>query len=212
MIKDYQVIDEQVIGEGGFLTIRRLRLRLVRDDGTLTKEGLYDFVERKMGRDAVVVALYHRAPEGIRVLLRRGLRVPLDFGRIGADRKPHLFTELVAGILEPGEDDEQGLRRRAAAEAFEEAGVTVDPSSIVRLAAPMYPTPGMFPERFHFVACEVTNPSQAHPPTGDGSPFEEGAELTWMSLPDALSAGTRGEIADLKTELGLRRLADHLQR
>jgi ADP-ribose pyrophosphatase len=210
-IKAYRVLDEKVVGEGGFLTIRRVRMRLERDDGSLSKEGLYDFVERPMGLDAVVVALWHRAPDGVRVLIRRGLRVPLDFGRAERKREPHLFAELVAGIVEVGEDDEAALRRRAADEAHEEAGLTVDPARVVRLGAPLYPTSGMFPELFHFVACEVDDPSQAHPPQGDGSPFEEGAELVWMPLADALAACTRGDISDLKTELGLRRLADHLR-
>jgi ADP-ribose pyrophosphatase len=76
----------------------------------------------------------------------------------------------------------------------------------------MYPTPGMFAERFHFLSCEVDDPSQAHPPEGDGSPFEEGAELTWMPLADALAACAAGQISDLKTELGLRRLTEQLTR
>jgi ADP-ribose pyrophosphatase len=210
VIKSYQVIDEKVVGEGGFLTIRRVRMRLVRDDGSLSKEGLYDFIERPMGLDAVVVALWHRAKDGVQVLIRRGLRVPVDFGRPENQRQPHLFAELVAGVLEVGEDDEAALRQRAADEAHEEAGLTVDPARVVRLGAPVYPTPGMFAELFHFVACEVDDPSHAHPPEGDGSPFEEGAELTWMPLADALAACTRGDICDLKTELGLRRLAEHL--
>ena len=45
---------------------------------------------------------------------------------------------------------------------------------------------------------------------GDGSPMEEGARTTWLLLDDAIAACVRGELADLKTELGLRRLRDHL--
>jgi hypothetical protein len=40
--------------------------------------------------------------------------------------------------------------------------------------------------------------------------MEEGARTRWLSLEAALAACVRGEIADLKTELGLRRLRDHL--
>ncbi len=217
-IVGYQVLDERVVGEGGFLTIRRLRLRLLRQDGSLSDEGLYDFVERPIGLDAVVLALWHRRSEkeggAIEVLLREGLRVPLHFGRPDRARPgaaPERFAELVAGILEKGEDDESSIQRRAATEAFEEAGLTVAPSSVIRLGAATFPTPGMCAERFVLVACEVADPKSATPPPGDGSPFEEGARLLWRELDDAIAACVRGEIADMKTEVTLRRLKDALE-
>jgi len=211
VIVGYEVQREQRLAEGGFLSIRRLHLKLRRADGTLSREGIYDFVERPIGLDAAVVALWHRDPAGrVQVLVRRGLRVPIDFGRPDSDRAPHPFTELVAGILEAGEHDEAALRRRAAAEALEEAGLTVDPAAVTRLGPPMYPTPGLFAELFHFVAAEVRDPAAAQPPEGDGSPFEEGATLAWLPLDQALAGCASGEIADLKTELALRRLADYL--
>jgi ADP-ribose pyrophosphatase len=216
-IVGFEVIDDRTVGEGGFLKIRRLRLRLVRDDGTRTREGLYDFVERPMGLDAVVLALYHRghrAPGGaVRVLLREGLRVPLLFGRgappVGA---PPLHAEVVAGIAEVGEDDEPALRRRAAAEAHEEAGLLIAPESIVRLGGPVFPTAGMCAEQFHLFAAEVdaAQLASAHAPPGDGSPFEEGARLRWIDLAQALADFSRGALSDLKTEVTLRRLADYL--
>jgi ADP-ribose pyrophosphatase len=63
---------------------------------------------------------------------------------------------------------------------------------------------------FHFVAAEV--PDQVpSPPQGDGSPFEEGARLEWVGLDDALRRCSTGEINDMKTEIGLRRLAEKLK-
>src|SRR5207302_2313094 len=99
--------------EGGFLTLRRMRLRLRRADGSLSDEGLYDFVERPMGLDAVVLALYQRvAGDRVDVLLRDGLRVPMDFGRSPTrDIVPRPFTEVVAGILETGETGPEALRK-----------------------------------------------------------------------------------------------------
>jgi ADP-ribose pyrophosphatase len=212
-LKAYEILDERVVGEGGFLTIRRLRLRLRRADDTLTSEGLYDFIERPMGLDAVVVALWHRdGGGGVQVLVRGGLRVPVDFGRPESLRTPRPFFELVAGIIEAGEEGEAALLRRAADEAHEEAGLVIPVSAIERLGAPLFPTPGMCPELFHFVAARVDDPSAAHLPAGDGSPFEEGAVLRWLPLDEALAACARGQISDMKTELGLRRLADHLLR
>jgi 8-oxo-dGTP pyrophosphatase MutT (NUDIX family) len=199
----YEVISDERIGEGGFLRLRRLRLRVRRGDGSLSAEGLYDFVERPMGNDAVVLALWHRASDGVRVLLRMAPRVPLWF------RDPDLgarHAEVVAGVLEKGEDDWAAIQGRAAAEAHEEAGVRIAPATVTRLGAPSFPTVGMFAEVFHFVAAEVHDPAQAETPPTDGSPFEEGAELVWMALDEAIRRCNDGEIRDLKTELALRRL------
>ena len=45
----------------------------------------------------------------------------------------------------------------------------------------------------------------------DGSPFEEGARLEWVTLDEALARCADGRIRDLKTEIGLRRLRDELR-
>ena len=197
-VKSIEVLGDERIGQGGFLVLRRLRLRLVGADGSRTKEGLWDFVERPMGLDAVVVALWRNAkkPE---VLLRHGLRVPLQFGR--PERRPLLGAELVAGILEPSDE----MKARATAEAMEEAGLRIE--RVELLGPPLFPSPGMCAELFHFVAAEVPDQVPAAP-LGDGSPFEEGARLEWASLDDALRRCASGEIQDMKTEIGLRRLRE----
>jgi ADP-ribose pyrophosphatase len=212
-IVGFEVISDERVGQGGFLAIRRLRLRLVRADGSRTDEGLYDFVERPIGLDAVVLAIWHRAPSGVEVLVRDGLRVPLEFGRADRPRPPRLHTELVAGIIERGEDSADAIRRRAAAEAHEEAGLDIAAESVIALGAPVFPTAGMCAELFHLLAVEVSAAAiaRAQPPPGDGSPFEEGARIRWLALDEALRQCTRGEINDLKTEVALRRLADYLE-
>jgi ADP-ribose pyrophosphatase len=119
-------------------------------------------------------------------------------------------VELVAGILERGEVGIDALRARAVAEAHEEAGLTVAADKVTLLGAPLYASPGMCTEQFHFAVCQVRDPSSAEEPEGDGSPFEEGARLVWRDLDEAIAACVRGEIADLKTEVALRRLRDSL--
>ena len=204
-LKAIEIVSDERVGEGGFLRLRRMRLRMVRADGSVTAEGLWDYVERPIGLDAVVLALYRPAQDGaVEVLLRSGLRIPVQLGR-PEKRETLLLPELVAGILE-GDDD---LQQRAADEAFEEAGLRVDPQSVRALGPPMYPTPGMCAEMFHFVCAEVRDQEPVQP-AGDGSPFEEGARLEWISLGEALDRCERGEIQDLKTEIGLRRLRDAL--
>jgi ADP-ribose pyrophosphatase len=103
------------------------------------------------------------------------------------------------------------LRSRAAHEVHEEAGFRVDPAAIALLGAGMYPSPGSMVEKFYFAAVEV-DPAQQEPLAGDGSPMEEGATTRWLPLDDAIAASVRGELCDLKTETGLRRLRDYLAR
>jgi ADP-ribose pyrophosphatase len=207
------ISDEIVGGEGGFLALRRLRLVNVHEDGRRSVPYLCDFVVRAKGVDAVVLAIYTRAGGRVRVLLRDGLRLPLHVGRGGApvpDRRPYLFfRELVAGIVEREDRGEEGLRARAAIEAWEEAGVRVDAADVRLLGAGTFPSPGAMAEKFWLAAVEVSSEDAAHAP-GDGTPMEEGATLVWMELDEAIAACVAGELEDAKTELVLRRLRDRL--
>lgn len=217
-MSDFQelVIDgDERVGEGGFLALRRLRLRNRRTDGSLSRPFVCDVVVRPYGQDAVVVAVYARTARGVEVLLRDGMRPALALVREPAraplpeERYDLFFTELVAGIIEEGDKGEQGLRLRAAAEVAEEAGFVVAPDQIEILGAGTLPSPGCMVEKFYFAAVQV-EPSMQQPLDGDGSPMEEGARTTWWLLDDALAACNDGRLSDLKTELGLRRLADRL--
>jgi ADP-ribose pyrophosphatase len=210
------VIDsDERVGEGGFLAIRRLRMRNRRADGSVSAPYVCDAIARPYGQDAVVVMVYARTTGGVQVLVRDGLRPALLAGRDPAraplpEPAPQMFlTELVAGIIEPGDAGLDGLRQRAAAEVEEEAGFAVEPRAIAVLGAGAYPSPGSMVEKFYFTAVEV-DPVAQHALAGDGSPMEEGARTRWLALDDAIEAAVRGELVDLKTELGLRRLRDHL--
>jgi ADP-ribose pyrophosphatase len=210
------VIDsDELVGQGGFLAIRRLRMRNRRADGSVSPPYVCDAIARPYGQDAVVVAIYARTTAGVQVLVRDGLRPALLAGRDPAraplpEPPPSMFLgELVAGIVEPGDVGAAGLRQRAAHEVAEEAGFTVAPEAIVGLGAGGYPSPGSMVEKFYFTAVEV-DPATQQPLAGDGSAMEEGARTRWLGLDDAIAACVRGELVDLKTELGLRRLRDHL--
>jgi len=172
------VIDrDQVVGQGGFLAIRRLHMHNRRGDGSASPGFVCDFVHRPYGQDAVVIVLWHRDATGaIHVLLREGMRPGLAFGRDPA-RAPlpepagdGWLVELPAGIVEAGDVGEVGLRARAVAEALEEGGFAVEPAALVLL----------------------------------------GAGTGWWTLDAAIAAAIAGALPDGKTELGLRRLRDHL--
>ncbi len=217
-IRGIEVVSDEIAGGGGFLAVRRLHVVNLRDDGSRSPPYLCDFVVRPKGIDAVVVAIYARDGDRVRVLLRDSVRVPLAVGRPAPeppipDRGPYLyFREVVAGIVERDDRGVEGVLARAALEIDEEAGHQVAPSRVRLLGAGSFPSPGAMAEKFWFVAVEIEPEAEAGEPGGDGSTMEEGARLCWMDLDDAIAACVRGEIEDMKTELVLRRLRDDLTR
>lgn len=216
----FHIDSDRIVGkEGGFVAIRRLEMRNHRDDGTLSEPYLCDFIVRPYGVDAVVVAVYHRRADGqVQVLVREQLRPAMALGRRDEtpplpDRKQYLFfTELVAGIVEVGDVGDEGLRARAAAEVHEEAGYRVEADAVITLGAGTFPSPGLLTEKFWLMAVHIDDPSAQEALPGDGSPLEEGATTQWLGLDEAIDACVRGDIEDLKTEVTLRRLRDHLSR
>ncbi len=208
--------DRVVAREGGFLAVRRVELRNRYADGGRSERYLCDFVVRPLGIDAVVVAVYRRDGDRVKVLVRDGLRPALSLGRPAdqlpvADRGPYLFlSELVAGVVEGHDRGEAGLRHRAAEEVAEEAGFEVDPSAVVLLGAGTFPSPGSMAEKFWLAAVEIADPAAQQPPAGDGSPMEEGVTTRWLELDQAIAACVAGQLEDAKTELTLRRLRDYL--
>ena len=166
-IDSLEVLDDHTVGQGGFLTVRRLRLKNRRANGSLSDAYSCDFIVRPKGIDAVVVAVYTRAGSGgLRVLLREGLRPPLKFGREHEvkpmpDSRPYLmFRELVAGIIEVQDEGEAGIRARAAIEVAEEAGFTVSADDVFMLGAGCFPSPGAHPERYWLTAVEIADPGR----------------------------------------------------
>jgi ADP-ribose pyrophosphatase len=196
----------------GFLRVRRLILQNRYPGGRESAPYAYDVVER----DAVdaVVMLLHTGGEGEgepKVCLRSSLRPPLAL-RPGyrlplPARGGNVLWELPAGLVEADERGVDGLRRSAARETLEETGLDVEPPSFELLGPPVYLTPGVIAEQVHFLAARV-DPSLRGVPTEDGSPVEENAVIRFLPIAEALAACADGRIADSKTELGLRRLAE----
>jgi ADP-ribose pyrophosphatase len=201
----------------GFLRLKRLTARNRRADGSLSREYFIDVVDRP-ALDAVAVAIWARTERGIEVLTRSGLRPAAYFRRGKTAALPEgeylLVEEIVAGVVEPGETGLSALQRRAADEVHEEAGFVVEPAAIESLGGPVFMLPGIASEKIHLFACEVRRGEGPalfeQPGDGDGSPLEEGAQLRWRGLREAIEACERGEIEDAKSELAWRRLAGRL--
>lgn len=190
---------------GAWLRHRRPRMRAVYSDGSSSDTFVYEHVERR-ATDAVVLLLHF----GESVLMRTSLRPPLAVRsslnvplREREDDSPMLW-EVPAGLIEPEEKGEAGIRACAVREAKEETGVTLRAEDFVPLGGPSFLCPGVIAEQLHFFVAELPS-SELASAAGDGSPVEERAALAFMSFDEALRL-TR----DVKTELGVRRLMAHL--
>lgn len=196
----------------GFLRVRRLRCRNRRADGSSSPVYRVDVVDRPR-LDAVAVLVFRRGALGLEVLTRMNLRPAAYFRKNHRDAmtvpdpaQGYLrVEEIVAGLLEPEDKGEEGLRRRAAEEVREEAGYAVRPEDIQLLGGAFFLAPGILSEKVFPAAVDVTGlePVEAE---GDGSPLEEGTQLHWRPLPEVLEACRRGDIPDAKTEVALTRL------
>lgn len=200
-------------GDEGFLRLRRVTLQNRRPDGTASRAYRYDLVERD-AMDAVAIVLIADTLPGaeLRVCLRSALRPPLAF-RTGyalplpePERAPVVW-EVPAGLVEPDERGELGLRECAARETLEETGIEVDASAFAPLGHAVVLSPGVLAEKVHFLVARV-QPDAAGTPTEDGSPVESDAVICFLPLSVALAAVRDGRVADVKTEVALRRLAE----
>jgi ADP-ribose pyrophosphatase len=199
----------------GFLVVSRLRLRNEYDDGSHSRVYDCDLVSRP-GSDAVAALLY-RIDESRRVwvLLRDATRPPVYLRIhkrfVHPDPGPYLsLRELVAGIVESSDaTGPTGLRERAAAETREEAGLAVPVDAFDVVGGETFASPGMSDEKVYFCAA-AADVEAARAGDGDGSVMEEGGSVAVLELGEAIAACRRGEIPDMKTEVGLLRLADHI--
>ncbi len=209
-----EILEEQPAPQDGFLRVQRFLLRHRYADGRLSPPYPCDVVSRP-GVDAVAAVIWFREAGRVRVVLKAGVRPPVFLRRrkklIQPDPKaPLVLTELVAGLLEPGDEGPEGLARRASLEAREEAGLEIPPEAFRPLGAPVFPSPGAADEKVFLLEAELPSPPGDLAAGGDGSPMEEGTRVRLMDLEEAVRACRAGAIPDMKTELALVRLRDRL--
>jgi ADP-ribose pyrophosphatase len=199
----------------GFLKVARLVLRTVYDDGSRSEPYPCDVVSRP-GSDAVVAVLYELdAARHIRVLLRESLRPPIYLRRekafVHADPGEYTsIAEVVAGLVETSDGPGLlGMQRRASAEADEEVGCVVPPEAFALVGGETFASPGTSDEKVYYCAGPA-DLAAASVGRGDGSAMEEHGVPVVLELRAAIEACRSGGVPDMKTEIALLRLADHL--
>lgn len=186
-VSDVEIIDRETCFKG-FYRLDRLRLRHLQFAG-----GMGPALSRELfvRHDAVCVLPYD--PQRDTVVLIEQFRV----GALDKSANPWLL-ELVAGLIDKGEQPEEVARR----EAVEEAGLTLGALWPITV---YYPSPGGSDERVHlFVGrCDSSSAAGIH-----GLP-EEGEDIrvhVWP-LEDALQAVKDGLIDNAASIIALQWLA-----
>ncbi|MEM7263425.1 MAG: NUDIX hydrolase [Planctomycetota bacterium] len=213
-----EIVDDRTVGsrcDEGFLRVRRLSIRNRYADGSTSDAYPCDIVSRPSA-DAVAIVLYRveRAEKSRRVsvVLKEAPRAPIYFRKdddlvIPDDREYRTIVELVAGLIETEDDGPGGLERRAAIESEEEAGYTVPIERVRAVGGGTFASPGITDEKVYYCVADVTG-LEAGEVAGDGSTMEEGTVPVVLELRDAIRLCREGAIPDMKTEVGLWRLAD----
>ena len=206
-----ELLREVSRSQEGFLQVREVELRNRYADGVESAPYRYFLVERSR-LDAVALVLYRRRGTELELVLRSQLRPPLCFRASYQVPLPALGTgavqwEIPAGLVEPGELGSDGLFARASAEALEEVGIVLPAARFTMLGAATSLSPGLIAEKLHFVAAEVFDSDERQAPKGDGHAVEERSQSLFVSIAEALRALDEGLVHDIKTEVGIRRLA-----
>jgi len=167
-----------------FLKVEAARLRFERFDGAMSEE-----VRRLnlMRGDAVAAVVYHRERESL--LLVRQFRFPT------VDKGSGWLTELVAGILAPGEEPESAMRR----EIEEEMGFRANDLEPI---CKFFASPGGSDERLFLYYTEVGEADRIG--TGGGLDAEgEDIVTESLSVSEVEAYLGRSEMQDAKTHIGL---------
>lgn len=137
--------------------------------------------------NGAVALLHNRARDTI--LLVRQYRLPVHLN----DHPDGMLLEAPAGLLDPGEDAEQALRR----ELEEEVGHRVGP---LRQLFRLYMSPGSVTEHVTFFTAEYDDATRVGAGGGEHGSSEH-IEVVEVTVDDAARMVTTGEICDGKTVL-----------
>jgi len=165
-----------------FFKIDEVFLRFEKFDGTMSGPIRRLVLDRG---DAVAAIIRNRATG--RLVFARQLRYPTHANG------PGWLTEIIAGLVDAGEQPEAAIRREIA----EESGYDV---ATIEHISTFYTTPGGSNERVFLYHAEVDGSRKTQFASASD---EEDIELRELDLDAALRAVTAGDIVDAKTILAL---------
>ena len=184
MNKVIEIIDRREVFARAIFHVEEATFRFERFDGSLS-EAITRLV---LKRGESVAILIHDLSRRL-VLLTEQFRYPTP------ERGPGWLLELPAGMVDPGETEEESARR----ETLEETGYELH--QLTRIAS-VYPSPGGSSERIHIFYAATSLVDRVG--RGGGIVAEgEDIRLVELSVDDAISKVRTGEIADAKTVIAI---------
>jgi len=216
-IAEIEVVADRTEGsrcDEGFLKLRRLVVRNRYQDGSVSADYPCDIVSRPHP-DAVALCLYRIGAEReVKVVLKESPRVPIYLRKdlaleVAETRRYRTLLELVAGLIETGDGGREGMRARAAAEAREEAGHEIALDQVAELGDGTFASPGTSDEKVYYCSVPIEE-MEGGEATGDGTTMEEATRPVVLDLREAIRMCRDGRLPDMKTEVGLLRLADQI--
>lgn len=178
----------------------------------ISEEFEMDMIFRKYP-DAVVIVAYTLEPEPY-VYLTSCYRPAKDWANYPAFAEENGVGntwELPAGGVDPNELEQsfKGYQLAAARELKEETGLIISPDELSFLGKRTFSGTGS--ERLFFLSVEIKKENKIDI-LGDGHPTERHNQVIKISLQDAFKHIEAGYLTDAKTEIGLNRLNNKLQR
>lgn len=183
-MKKVSIENRQYILEDVF-KVEEAHLRYERFNGRMSEVVRRISLERG---DSVAVLIFNLTTE--KLILVNQFRYPSYKNGHG------WITEIIAGILDPGETPEQTARR----EVDEEVGLSI---SRLEHIATFYPSPGGSSERIHLFYTEVSGENAKYRGTGGLVSEGEDTLAVELSLEEALGRVRSGEIMDAKTIIAI---------
>ena len=185
------VVSQRSLILDDFFKVEDARVSYEKFDGTMSAAVRRLDLKRN---DAVAAVVVNKA-RGTVVLVNQFRYAALAHGE-------GWLTEIVAGLVDPGEAPEDAVRR----EILEETGYEVE--KLERVCC-FYPTPGITSERIVLFYAETRGAAPAA--KGGGVEHEhEDIQVIELPLADALAQVKDGTIADGKTLIGLMWLKEQM--
>jgi ADP-ribose pyrophosphatase len=179
-----------------FLKLLRVHLIAHYPNGTKSEPFSHDIITRDKP-DAVVILPYFIRGESLFLYLRSAVRPAITQRFVEGGN----LWELPAGLIDKGETPEEA----AARELAEEVGFRMEPSALISLGTPVFSSVGTMAEQLFFYRVQI-DPTRKQIPSEDGSPLERYGAVAVTCLDSIRCMISKGMIADMKTELGIRRL------
>lgn len=211
-----ELVTADIDNKISFLRAKHDVVKAHHPDGKVSRDFVVSSIVRKRYDAVAIVAYQYDSKAGtFNTYLRSCLRPAAmlrDYSGSKLLEDDHIgnFYEIPAGLVEPDEIGIDGLKDAAAREFDEEIGFTIDPNRFEKLGNRAFTVPGICAERIFFFSVEVKESEIRHEPIGDGHPLEEGGEVKCLPLKEALKFLNDGYLPDIKTEIGLYRLARKL--